>query len=254
MKDFAEFLKMPFYRIWVDLPLGVAISLLIISGSLEPSDYHIILTRAKEASWLVQVSALAIILFLGEIVATIGDISVGLLFDCVLNEEGKVENVTPQKRRIVLFALLPVVGFICQLVYGWPFCIWWTPVLSWSILLFVLLLLYFIFTQKVRIAAPRILRFKSMVSAMGSNSAVHISEVHFVLSRLFSGAYLIIIAVAPVIVVSIPYTTADRFAIVLLFAIISVWCLIGAVHYRFFANSLVYEIARRPQDKRNKTK
>ena len=199
-----------FYRIWVDLPLGMlgalvllffslghcGLSALPIKSQIGSTLSHIKSMLGDKASWLIIVSALAIILLLGEFIATAGDIFIGLLFYSVPNNKERVESVIPNSWLcffyLLIACLLPPIVLSRPMVLfydGHPYHL--SGVIGFG-LIFVIFYLFVLIRGRSKDGL--FLTFGNLVLSVSSKSgAGDMSEVHFVLSRLFAGLYVIII-------------------------------------------------------------
>lgn len=244
MSEFASLIKTPTYRLMVDLPLGVCVVLLY--ASFYP---NIPLSRMAEGLLVNGKESTAVLWFMvialsvaGEVLATAGDMLINGIYNFRMkcekstdNKSFRVEDVCP--RYGLFLAPLTAVVFVFTVV----FLMVTMPsfsVLAHSVLAsFVVLIVIAVSSEDIskrNIEQIKIYDFKT--SQGDGNSLLDLSEVHYVIGRFFSGLFVLCI-----IGELVAFFRFQEWAIGGVTAVLASFSLLAAIHYRTFANKLLYK-------------
>lgn len=254
MKDFAEFLKVPFYRFFVDFPLGIAGIIVIylfinhhnntLLADLEKFLYRYNMKTTLEGiPTFIYIGFSVMIVFVGELIASVGEFYVGLFFRGYprINKEKKylIEQVTISDSRWenIMLLFTPYLWFLISyfLSIFFPICMFLYSGLIAIAILFLGYSIYSLYYENNYNDSNTLLAQDFVKAFAKDNTVLQLSEVSFVLSRLFSGFYIIIIFTAPYI------SKIDAGYIIVFSLAIITLCL--AIYSRSFGNALLKEKA-----------
>jgi len=244
MSEFASLIKTPTYRLMVDLPLGVCVVLLY--ASFHP---NIPLSKMAEGLLVYIKESTAVLWFVvialsvaGEILATAGDMVVNRIFDirtgCDRGSDNTylVERVCPQQYLYCILIPLTAIFVFCLLV---------SIVDSLNSIARYLVaglgLVFLIFAWHIRVTSlneSEYITVGDFRTAFSGTDNFHAwCEIHYVAGRFFSGLFVLC-----AVVVFMSFIWLQSWLIGFGAAGLSAFSLAAAIHYRTFANKLLYKV------------